>query len=235
MFGSYSIPLKIEDEEISISLEKADNGFVYRRLCMDEVVEKYLLAEGGKLLINPIEPVNLPKELSPYLLIAFEDTLIVEPMVKRKIYLKFPIEIGVFIRERSGRHVIDILTLTKQKFTLYGEVVSGMICRYWGSGIYASLPPIDHIREGVIELDVTNTTDEWIEVRKAVFNAYGMKIYYGDEMVSMKANMRLLSGNIAETDFSNSPLLKGMSKSSEYYTSRKIPGVSMKFVMESGL
>lgn len=204
---------------------------------VDEKVEKNLLASTGKILINPVEPLNKPKELTSYLLIEFERTLVVEPGTTQKIYAKYPLEIDVFISGKGNENfkILDIFTLMKQKFTLYGDPSSGVICKYWRSAVYSSIPSVNPIHEGVVELSITNTSTGWVEVTKAVFNAYGMKMYYHDDMVAMKAKMKIMRGKMAETDFFDSPLETGMKKSLELYTVRKVAITTTKFVMEEGI
>ena len=245
MFGYYNVPLELAKEGISVSLESDGEGFMYRSECAGMKVEKIILARTGKVLINPVEPLNTPKVLTSALLIEFEKSLLVEPKATRKIIITYPIEIGVFISAKNARaeqpknasiELLDILTLAKQKFTLYGNPRKGVICKYWRSKVHASIPAVNPLHEGVIELSITNTTPEWVEVTKAVFNAYGMKIYYNDDLVAMKATMKLLHGHLAETDFVDAPLLEaGMTKSLELYTAKKLPVVITKFVMEEGL
>jgi len=74
-------------------------------------------------------------------------------------------------------------------------------------------------------------------VTQAVFAAYGMKIYYSDDMVAMRANMKIVSKKVAEMDFVNSPLKKGMKRSLELYTSRlrQIPVIAARFLMDEGI
>jgi hypothetical protein len=64
MFGCYDIPFELEKEGIALSLEKEGKGLVYRSACAGARLEKILLAETGKVFINPIEPLNKPKELT---------------------------------------------------------------------------------------------------------------------------------------------------------------------------
>lgn len=235
IFGLYDVPLSIVREGISLSIEREVGGLFYKRKCMDEEVENIFLSSKSKVLINPIEPLHMPKELSPYLLIEFEKSIFIEPMAKRNIFITFPVEIGVFVHGKKDYQIIDILSLAKQKFTLYGSVKSGIICKYWKSDVYFTMPEVNPVYEGVIELDMINTTMRWVEVTKAVFNAYGMKIYYSNDMVSMKANMRILSKKIAETGFVGSHLGKGMKRSLELYIARKIPMIATKFLMDEGI
>ncbi len=88
-----------------------------------------------------------------------------------------------------------------------------------------------------MELNITNTTTRWVEVTKVVLAAYGMKIYYSENMVAMRANMKITSKKVAEIDFVNSPLEKGMKRSLELYTSRlrQIPVIATKFLMDEGI
>lgn len=235
IFGLHDVPLSIVREGISLSIERDKGGILYKRKCMDEEVENIFLSSKSKVLINPIEPLHMPKELTPYLLIEFEKSIFIEPMARKIIFIIFPVEIGIFVHGKKDYQIIDILSLAKQKFTLYGSVKSGIICKYWMSDVYFTMPDINPVYEGVIELSMTNTTMKWVEVTKAVFNAYGMKIYYSDDMVSMKANMKILSKKVAEIGFVGSHLGEGMKRSLELYTSINIPMITRKFLMEEGI
>jgi hypothetical protein len=235
MFGSYDAPLGIEKEGISLSVERAGEIMTYRRQCGDEKVEKMLLTSTGTILINPVEPVNKPKEITSSLLIEFKTSLVVEPAATKKIYVTYPVEIGVFIAMDKKYEVLDIFSIQKQKFTLYGDPRSGVICKYGKSEVYSSIPSVNPLLDGVIELSITNTVSEWVNVTKAIFNAYGMKLYYSDDMVYMKATMKINNEKTAETGFVDSPLERGMKKSLELYTVRKLAVVSTKFVMEGGI
>ncbi|PXF61795.1 MAG: hypothetical protein C4B59_02815 [Candidatus Methanogaster sp.] len=237
VFGLHDVPLRMDQEGISLSVKRMTGGVLYKRECMDEEVEKSLLSSNNKILINPVEPVNKPKELTPHFLIEFERSIFIEPSAKKAVFVKFPVEIGVFVHGKKNFQILDVLTLNKQKFTLYGSLTSGVICKYWKSEVYSTIPDTNPVYEGVIELNITNTTARWVELTKAVFSAYGMKIYYSDDMVAMRANMRIVSKKVAEIDFVNSPLGKGMKRSLELYTSRlrKIPVIATKFLMDEGI
>jgi len=235
MFDQYDIPIRIEQEGITVSVQKEGENILYMRECLGESTEKILVAGSGKLLLNPVEPVNKPTTLPSHLLIEFANTLQVEPKGTMNIFLTFPVEIAVFMPSNEEFEVIDAFTLARQKFTLYGDPINGVICKYWKSRIYTAAPSLNRIQEGLIELAVTNTTTGWIEVTKTVFNAYGMKIYYDDERVSMKANMKLKGGGSAETECMDEPIVAGMTKSLEIYTARKLSITKKKFIMEFGL
>ena len=235
MFGQYDIPLELQQEGISLSVIEQGDNVLYTRECLGEKAKKMLLASDASILINPVEPVNKPKTLSPYMLIAFETKLTVEPKGEKKIFLTFPTEIGAYIGVKEDYENIDIFSLAPQKYTLYGDSSNGVICKYWKSEVYASPPEVDMYQKGILEVGITNTTAEWKDISKAVFNAYGMKIYYNTDRVAMKAHMKIKSGHMAETDFEDAPLEPGMKNSLELYTAKKLSISSPKFVMEYGL
>ena len=235
MFGHYTVPLNIEQDDLTLSVQKEGDRLLYKRERGDEKVEKIILAENPKILIIPVEPVNKPKELTSYLLIEFEESLVVEPSTTKRIFITFPIEMGVFISKGKKHEIIDLINLTKPKLTLYGDPRTGVVCRYWNSKVYSSIPPLNRILEGVLETTIRNPTDDWVTMTNAVFSAYGMKIYYSDSMVSMKATIEIGTGKTAETKFADSPLEKGMKNALEIYTIRALSMTTTTFMMEMGL
>lgn len=234
MYGSYTMPFRSKTEGIDIAFDMEGENCLYKRLFHDENLEKILVKGDGKVIINPIEPLNRPKKITSNLLVEFDRTITIAPMSRIMVYIKFPIEMGIFISDKDEIEVIDILTLVNQKFTLYGDPSSGLICKYWKSEIHSKIPSADLMHEGVLELTILNNTDLWVEVKQSVFNAYGMKIYYDTELVSMKANMKIISPSIAETDFIDKPLRPSMKKSMELYTAKKLYMNGKKCIMEAG-
>jgi hypothetical protein len=227
--------VSIKKEGLSLTLEKGDGTLNYRREFGDESVEKLILAEKGELIINPVEPLNKPKKITPYLLVEFDKSLVVEPKTSKDIFLTFPIELGVFINGGRSLEILDVFSMTRQKFTLYGSPRGGYICKWWETKTYASIPKAMSNQEGIMSLNVMNETNNWTTITKAVFNAYGMKIYYNKDFASIKAKMIITSHVIAETDFINSPIVKKMTKSLELYTVSKLSMTSTKFIMSEGI
>jgi hypothetical protein len=216
-------------------VQREGDNLVYKRKSREEEVAKIILSDNPEIIITPVEPVNKPKEITPYLLIEFEESLVIAPATTKRILLTFPIEIGVFLSNDKDHEVIDLIALTNPKYSLYGDPHTGVLCKYWKSGIHSSMPSLNNVLEGVFETTITNSTDEWVTMTKAVFNAYGMKIYYSDSMVSMKATIEIRAGENAATAFEDEPLQKGMNKALEVYTISALAMTTTKFVMEMGL
>jgi hypothetical protein len=55
VFGYHEVPVSLEKDDIFISFEKKGGELLYKRASRDENVEKILLTESKKVLINPIE------------------------------------------------------------------------------------------------------------------------------------------------------------------------------------
>ena len=234
-FGTHRFPFKIGTEDFSISVEKETNSFIYKRERGKDKIEKILLVDSGEMLINPVEPVNLPKKVTTHLLVEFDKTVLVGPKEKKNIILSFPVEIGVFLTSAKGPKMLDVFSLVEPKYTLYGHQKKGVLCRYWKSEVYIFQPEFHPFYKGVLELIITNTTSRWFELTKVVLNVYGMRIYYSPQLVSVKAEMKITRLGIAEVVCRDTPLKKGMKKSVEIYTSVSLPGVQTKFLMEEGL
>ena len=235
MFGPYNIPFRAERENILVETIIDADSTSYQRKLDEDTVDKKILSTNKKIIISPIKPINQPKKLTPNLMIEFDTTLFLEPRSTTKTYLKFPIEIGVFIVGGKSFELLDVFSVLKQKYTLYGDPINGVICKYWKSSVEVVPPETHLLHEGVMELSVTNKSSSWLEVKKAVFNCYGMKIYYNEKYVSLKADMKIFTEQTAETDFIDSSIEKKMTKSVELYNAKKLQLTTTKFVMREGI
>jgi hypothetical protein len=236
MYGTYDIPLNIDAQNVSLSIGRRGDAIVYRRQLGEEAAEKLLLGGGrGSIVINPVEPLNLPRDLTPYLYLDFQRPAALAPKSSSTVFVTFPVEIGVFLKDNGEIETLDIFTLARQKYTLYGDPRNGMLCRYWSTPVETDPPRPDRLREGVMELKLVNATGSWVEVTRAVFSAYGMKLYYSDALVAMRADMEVTGAGTASTDFRDMPLEQHMCKSLELYTARKLVVLFPKFTMTDGL
>lgn len=117
MYGYHNAPLKFEYDEFTLSCTNLDGVFLYKRdnTNDNDNIEKIIHKEDCNLLINPIEPVNLPKKITSLLLIEFTKSIFISPSSIKKIYLTFPIEIGVFISDNKDNYeVLDFLLLLRK-------------------------------------------------------------------------------------------------------------------------
>jgi len=234
VFGKYDLSLHLEEEGIKIEVEGKGKKRIYRRICNGEEVEKHIYAKEGNIVICPVEPVNLPKEgTAEHLLVKLIKPIIIEPDVESTFYVTFPVEIGVFLVDKRDVERIDIFTLTKPKYALYGPPESGVICRWWESDVYGEVPEIKRLFEGVLRVDAKNSYREWVEISKIVFRALDMKVFYNDHAY-MHARLNILKKTVGETSF-NERKPKNMQPSIDIYEAKGIKKLEKKFVAEWGL
>lgn len=235
MYGTHALPALLEDGTIRIELSAQDNRIVYKRECDGIRQEKTLFIKKAAFSIEPVEPMHLPEKLTPYLLIELTNSIIIEPKNHIKIYLTFPVEIATYLKVKKEVRRIDIFSRVHHKYTLYGEPEDGILCKYWKSSVHDTIPDVSPYEEGILELTIENTTAEWCEIDRFVFNAFGMKIYYDQKRVSLAASAKIRDGQIAETHFDNRPIQKEMTKSHEMFLPGKLAVGSTRFVMEHGI
>ncbi|MFC2156269.1 DUF432 domain-containing protein [Acidobacteriota bacterium] len=235
IFGYHEIPFNLDKIGLSMRREQSGGNLHYQRDSTERDVKKLILGKDKKILINPVEPVNVPKYITPFLLIKLKNHLMLETKISRTLYIKFPIEIGVFVSSKRHPNPIDIFTLNSPKFTLYGDPLNGIICRFYESEVYSELQEVNPLEEGIIELNISNRSSEWIELTQVVFNAHGMKIFYDDTKVVMRASMDIHNKTTAEIDIFDSPLKSHMVKSKEIYSTTMMSIVKPKFIMREGL
>ena len=84
MYGKYNVPFRREQEGIVMTLDRVAKTCSYSRTCREQTVEKTLVLSQGDIVVCPVEPVNTPKAITPYLLIAFDTPLVIEPKATTK-------------------------------------------------------------------------------------------------------------------------------------------------------
>jgi len=235
MFGRHDYSFQYSNDQITFGLQPDGECHRYfREMKGGKRIEKNVVSQRGKIVVCPVEPVNLPEPVATNMEIEF-DPLFMEPFSKKTIFLTFPVEIGVFVVAKKAIKALDIFSFVPQKYSLYGPSNGGAIARWAYSPIYGEIPGVNPLECGVIKLTVHNTTKEWVEVSRALFDAFSMKLYYSSELVSMTAVMRILSSKTAETEFFKEAVVEGMKKSIEFYLGRDIPVVKHNGLMEWGL
>jgi len=237
MFGTFPWPcIHDADGIFSIQIERDGGFFRYRRACGESRVEKTVVSEGSAVFVHPVEPVNLPKEVTRFLEIAFPPVFI-GPESEKTVFLTFPIEIGVFI-DRDGEYVLlDVFSHCRPKYSLYGPPEKGVITRFFRSAVSDTVPVTDPAREGVLQLTLRNTSRGWVEVSKTVFDSSIMPIWF-DTGAAMRGEMIIFSKMIAETRLLDVPLRDGMVLAAPVIRPRKILMVDMEkktFFMEHGV
>jgi hypothetical protein len=234
VYGVHSLPYEYRDDLVMLYSGPEEESTIYRRVIGNEKVEKILGKDEKQLLINPVEPINLPLPLCRHLEIAFPP-VVLRPGTERKVYLTFPVEIGVFLGWEGNYDILDLFSFAPVKFSLYGTPNTGLITRWYYSQVHGTIPEVDRFREGVLELTLKNRSADYLEVSRTIFERSEMRLFYGD-LVAMTAVMEIYSHVVAQTRFPPRSAFPGLTGSLALHTAQKIPVVQHKgFLMEHGV
>ncbi len=236
LFGRFDYPCRYERSGFSFCIEREGDLIMYRRQCGSSKADKIISSSAASLFVHPVEPVNLPKEVTRFLEIEFPPVMMAPESVKT-LFLTFPIEIGVILKMNEEYQLLDVFSLVAPKYSLYGPPESGVITRYYHSNVSDHLPETDPAETGNLELVIHNSSKGWIEVARVVFESYFMPIYYG-KVVSISALMEIFSKEIAETRVLERPLIPEMHLAIPVICARKILLIDTekkRFLMEHGV
>jgi len=235
VFGRYEQDFTVSRNGTSLTVSHSARPSEYLRTGQGTTVRKLLASLEDRILINPVEPVNLPQRITPLLEIGFPP-VILNPGTRKMVYLTFPVEIGVFLEHRGTFTNLDIFSFAAPKFSLYGTPGAGLITRWHTSDLFEDVPPAEPLTEGIMELTLSNESSGVIEVSRGVFESYGMCLYYSRENAAMKATMSVFSPRIAETGFTTAPSCGCTERAIDLFLALKIPVVQQKsFLMEFGV
>lgn len=243
MFGEFSPPYRYEGDGLSLSLEMREGHYQYRRDLAGEQVEKSISVGLSRLLVHPVEPFHAGSGIAGHLEVEFPQ-LILEAEATETIFLTFPIEIGVFVEGLRETEVLDVFSVEKPKYSLYGSPHRGVITRFARSGRHREPPAVEGFRQGVLKLTIRNSLSEWARVSRVVLSEAEMHLYVSG-FAGMMAVMRITGRDVAEITGIDRALKGGMSRAHDLFTARRIlrldtgprfPGVEGKgYIMEGGL
>ncbi|PKG33936.1 DUF432 domain-containing protein [Methanoregula sp.] len=236
MFGRYEYPCRFDEGGFTFCIEREGALYKYRRHCGESEVQRTLSLGEAELFVHPIEPVHLPKEVTRFLEIEFPHVT-VAPESGTVIYLTFPLEVGVILGYKGEHQLLDVFSKALPKYSLYGTPESGVITRYWRSGVFDRLPSGENGTSGILRLRIDNPGKGWIEVGRVVLDATYMPIYFGP-FVSIAAEIVLYSQDLAETRVLNESLAGGMQEAIQVITAsrlRLLAAETKGFLMEHGV
>ncbi|MCQ8893978.1 MAG: DUF432 domain-containing protein [Methanolinea sp.] len=219
MFGRYPIPFKVEESGIRISVETSGTFSTYVRQTPTGRAEKKLGFADGDLLVNPVEPVHLPQEVTGMVEFHFLP-IAIRPLSEIRVHLLFPVEIGVFSGTEDTYALVDVFSLARPKYSLYGTPERGVITRHIETEVYGDVPPTRPLHEGVFSLTINNTSRDWVWVSRAVFESSSLRIFWGTR-VAMSGEMMVFSRQVGETWVNKMPPEDGMTEAVRVYPTRK--------------
>jgi hypothetical protein len=241
VFGEFPPPYRFEKGDLSLSLEMREGHYQYTRDLAGDRSEKAISVGLSRLLVHPVEPFNTGPAKVTHLELEFPP-LILEAGATETFFLTFPIEVGVFVEGLRETEALDVFSVERPKYSLYGSPHQGIVTRFARSGRHRDVPPVDGAREGVLKLAIRNSLSEWTRVSRLVVDEAQIHLYVS-EFASMMAMMRITGREVAEVTGVDRAMKGGMNRAHDLFTARRIlrlgtssiPGVERKgFLMEAG-
>ncbi len=163
-------------QNITITVEKRQNVTRYVRK-NEEVVEKNIVG-AKELVLVPMYPVFTPKQITSYVLILFEKPLYIAPNEQITIYTLMPVEIAIYAYSSTNNYtLIDVFSVERPKYTLYGPIDHGVIARYYRSRFwFTEREP--NAGEALVKVIARNRSREWVSVNKILLDCNPLKLYY---------------------------------------------------------
>ena len=237
IYGDHEPPLDLTVRDQRIIVTKEGPGLHYRRVSTtdpDAIAFEMATSAGGTIMIHPVEPFRCPKDIAGHLLVELRSPYRIKPRSNGKIFLTFPIEIGVFIKTGKAIRLMDVFCFSKPKFTVYGNLRAGHLSRYHKSDILFKPSRPDPLELGIMAVTISNHTGEWIDVNRMLFGGYDMKIYFTSKTVTMNALMTIKTRALAITDVKAIPSQQGVCRSRDILNPKLIPERTTRSVMEGG-
>ena len=198
MFGKYEVrnKLLIKKDMLEINISRiAENVFKYYRKYGDNRLSKKIVVKEVNLGIYPLPPLNQKYFISNTIYLRLKSTVTLSPKEKATVYFKAPIDIGVVLYKDNVNTIIDRVTLTREKYAIYGPVENGLICRFYITDVYHEEPEIT-MGEAVVKVEIDNVSNYFIELSKIVIPVAGINIFYKGE----RAHYGLFRVNIESPD-----------------------------------
>jgi len=95
---------------------------------------EYLVSDDLEVSLLPVPPIHVPLKLSKYLYIKIRNPVIVGKDLD--LWVKVPYELAVVV----NKELVGVVTPFKVKHILHGNVVDGLVCRYYESKAYSGEP-----------------------------------------------------------------------------------------------
>jgi len=169
-FGDTQITLTKRNDSLIEYLRKSPNS-----------EKKLLFSTKGSLIVEPFPPVFLPKKITSFILLEFESGVMVEPSGTSTFYTSFPVENGVIVAGKNDVEVVDVFSEEKPKYTLYGTIEQGVICRYCRAPV--EFEPEKKSDHAVVKMSIKNRYREWVNVTKAVIDCNALNIFYSESSI----------------------------------------------------
>ncbi|MEA1994042.1 MAG: DUF432 domain-containing protein [Euryarchaeota archaeon] len=142
-------------KEFGIEIDEEKGKYIYRRDGTEKIV-------FGKEVSFDLFPV-VSQGIASYLQLVFREPLALPPDESTDLKVTAPYDMEVRALKKDKWISIEKIPVQKEKYTLYGSVETGILCRYFESEFG------EKINTASLHLKIKNRTQKWHEINKIVF------------------------------------------------------------------
>ncbi len=178
--------------------------------------DRYIYSRGDKRIEVPFElkimeyPIlSTDESITDFFGIVLDPPVYVNEDGEIKIYVKLPLDTGIFATNGSSYKLIDKIDVYPKKFALYGNIGEGVIYRYWKTSAYMEeFKPGRN--EAITLIDIINKAESIGSISKVIFNSKALSLYSFDDSVCGEViRVTRLQKGLAITKPINKPSIDG--------------------------
>jgi hypothetical protein len=155
--------------ELNYSITKEKDHLVYQK------GEKKIEIPSN-LTIKEFPILSINEAITEYFGIVFEQPIYIGEEQEVKLYVKLPLDIGIYVSDGSNYKLIDVIEIYTKKYALYGTIGEGVIYRYWKTNAFLVLP-ITSVNEAITLIEIINKAGSIGSISKIIFNTKFFSLY----------------------------------------------------------
>jgi len=236
-YGIYTISENFEFTfpNIEIKIERVgEHVFSYiRKDAENNIIKKVIPSISSDLTLElcPIRPLNHPAPRTSHIYLDFETPIFLSENSAATVFVRCPIEIGVFLVHGGHKDSLDWFTCDpiNSRFCLYGPPESGTLCKYTNSEIVESYEDSIPFYNAVLKIDIKNQLNKGFTISKIVFPITGNSLYYKNSKSIIDSLVATLRKKLTleVIDIDANPIKIDWAKSPAYEASESIRHMDM--------
>jgi len=179
VFGDHEADASISLCGSRISIVRVGGGCVYTRVCC-RGSERSLDVPGCRVFIHPVQPLFYPERLTGYVMVKLPRPIVLPPGFRARLLVLVEYDVAVSV---DGVHPVDVFTVGRGKYALYGPPSGGVLARYAEARIVGDSGEVGPAPWCGMLAEVTlhNESGSNVSVERIVYPAYGIPLYYRGE------------------------------------------------------
>jgi hypothetical protein len=217
-----------------------DSAVFYRRFdnATGLLLSECLVASDREtvvIAVFPIPALFAPKQLADKIYLKFKSPVIVDQKGDVVFYTTIPVEIAVYRQSEDEELLLDVFSLQKQKYALYGSPEKGVLCRYKEVEIHTDRDNVKPLRfqEALVRVAIRNGIDNVVKISKLIIPMDGVILDHSNDDCWLTGSIEMNLDQAFGKDVINVQLIGSKVKRLDK-TSIACRTDSLNFLMDSG-